>query len=249
MKTLDQTFQRFQQDLEAIFGSGLRDIIIHGSCALGDFRPHKGDIDYIVMTANNLDERTINRLFTIHDSYRYMHELLLDQLEGTFYPEEYISTITGDFSGAYIGTGRSGWRQISTLENSLIDLRVASSRGISLLARPITIYNPSDNQIRVELSSTLRNLNDRLNGKNIEPFGNIMSIVHWSTRALCFLETGGIVSKGEGCRWARTRLDPQIYNDILMMAENERFPYNTEKMEKWMPKTCASLLQMIAIHL
>jgi len=249
MKILDQTFKRFLQDLEAILGSGLRDVIIHGSCALGDFRPHKGDIDYIVMTANNLDERVLTRLFAIHDSYRDNHELLLDQLEGTFYPEEYISTLDGNFIGAYIGTGRSGWRQTSKLENSLIDLRVASSRGISLLGRPITIYNPSDNQIRLELSSTLRNLNDRLNGPSIEPFGNLMSIVHWSTRALCFLETGGIVSKGEGCRWARTKLDPQIYNDILFIAENERFPYNTEKLKDWMTKKCASILQMVAIHL
>jgi hypothetical protein len=59
LKLLDQTLERFSQDLGEILGSGLYDVLIHGSCVLGDFRPHQGDIDYLALTNADLDEQSV----------------------------------------------------------------------------------------------------------------------------------------------------------------------------------------------
>jgi hypothetical protein len=76
-----------------------------------------------------------------------------------------------------------------------------------------------------------------------------MSAVHWSARALHYLETGKNVSKAEACRWARTALDPAIFEEILDIAENERYPYHVERAAPWMAGTCVSMIQVVAAHL
>jgi hypothetical protein len=82
---IQPTFDRFAEDLLVILGDNLYDIIIHGSYALGDFRPNQGDLDYIAVTHSDLDELTNERLFALHDGYRSKRELF-HQAENRRYP-------------------------------------------------------------------------------------------------------------------------------------------------------------------
>ena len=94
-----QTFNHLKQDLKLILGDNLFEIIIHGSYALNDFRPGLGDLDYMVVTNENLDNSTNSRLFELHDRYRSERELLLHQLEGTFYPKHFLRELSLPFVG------------------------------------------------------------------------------------------------------------------------------------------------------
>jgi hypothetical protein len=249
LNTFDQTLQRFTVDLTSILGAGLYDVILHGSSVLGDFRPHKGDIYYIVLTNGDLDQVTAHRLFQLHDAYRAEQDLLLDQLEGTFYPKGFISKLQQPFGGVYIGTTRTGWRRITTLQNSLMDLRVARTCGRSLLGHPIDIYNPAETELQTEMIRTLLNIEDQLSGPNGSSFGFIMSAVHWSARAMAYIHTRETLSKSAACRWVASKPDQQVFAQILAVAEAERLPYDQEQAAPWMSATCLSLLQAVAVQL
>ena len=85
LKTLDL----FDHDLRKIFKDKYLDIVIHGSVALNDFTPHRGDIDFIVILKEDMTKREIDEI-RLHDMYRSIDSnidgSLECQLEGTYYP-------------------------------------------------------------------------------------------------------------------------------------------------------------------
>ena len=158
MLIVRKTLNRFRNDIEEILTGNLYEIIIHGSYALGDFTPHKGDLDYTVLTKTDIDPSHIDRLSALHDRYRQVRELVLYQLEGTFYPKYVLRDISSTFCGCYIGTGRKGWRSITTFQNSLIDLKTMQEKGIRLLGNPVEFYSPTSAEITEEQKTTIKNL-------------------------------------------------------------------------------------------
>jgi hypothetical protein len=145
-KTLDQ----FRLDLLEILGSDLYEIVIHGSYALGDFVPFKGDLDDTVLTTEDLVDTSILKLLALHDRYRQERQLLLHQLEGTFYPWRVLAGPAEPFVGCYVGTSRAGWRKITTFQNSWIDLRVMEESGIRLIGNQLSFFHPSPSEVVAE---------------------------------------------------------------------------------------------------
>ncbi|MFH1706324.1 MAG: hypothetical protein ABIF71_00155 [Planctomycetota bacterium] len=148
MEIVKQTIDRFRMDLLRVLGDELCEIVIHGSYALGDFTPFKGDLDYTVVTVHDLGDAAMAALFDLHDGYRREKQLLLHQLEGTTYPRGVLADPARPCVGCYIGTGRAGWRTITAFTNSLIDLRIMAESGIRVLGGPLDIFRPSEAAIR-----------------------------------------------------------------------------------------------------
>ncbi|MEW6524653.1 MAG: hypothetical protein AB1445_14090 [Bacillota bacterium] len=145
-----QTFGHFKEDLWAILGPNLYEILIHGSYVLGNFAPHRGDLDYVILTHTDLSDQDIEELFVLHDAYRAQEELLLYQLEGTTYPKHVLAHPGLSFTGCYIGTGRQGWQKLSTFQNSLMDLKVMSACGLRLLGTAAVVYSPGEPELLQE---------------------------------------------------------------------------------------------------
>ena len=245
MDGVQQTLNRFIDDLKGILENNLHEIIIHGSYALGDFRPNRGDLDYIVVTKHDLTHSTNEELFNLHDDYRANRKLLLHQLEGTFYPKDILLNLDLPFVGCYVGTGRRGWRTITTFQNSYIDLRVVNDKGIFLLASDVPVYRPTDVEIRAEMKTDHDKWVRTTTTQSIDGVGYWCAIVHWSARTICYLRTGSLTSKAEACRWCKDNEELREFNKQFEVAENRRYPYGDEKATEDFKSKCQKLLYCV----
>lgn len=245
MSIVQQTFDRFSRDLTEILGDNLCEIVIHGSYALGDFRANFGDLDYITVTNRSLDEDAISRVFELHDEYRSRRSLLLHQLEGAFYPERFLKDLEGQFTGCYIGTGRKGWKTITTLQNSYMDLRLVNERGIMLLERNPQIYNPGESEILEEQKSDLNAFKDSVMQSNDPGIGLWISIIHWCSRTLFYRANRKIGSKTKACHWCIQQPELEGYTGLFNAAEPLRSPYTETKLPNKAEDTCLALLDYV----
>ena len=249
MNIVQQTFDCFKHDLAEILGDNLFEIIIHGSYVLDDFRPNLGDLDYMVVTNENLDDSMNTRLFELHDRYRSERKLLLHQLEGTFYPKHFLKKLSLPFTGCYIGTRRTGWRKISSFQNSFIDLRLINDHGMYLFGENPKIYNPVDSQIQKEHISDLDPFVTSAATAKSRGIGLWMAIVHWCSRTIFYHSTGRIVSKTEACRWCAERPDLEPFRELFKIAESRRYPYGEEAVSSSTKAVCMALLEFTRKYL
>jgi hypothetical protein len=249
MQQVQQTFDRFADDLRRILASNLFEIIIHGSYALGDFRPHHGDLDYLVVTNDDLHAPEIDRLFALHDRYRSNALPLLDQLEGTYYPKAFLETLDPAFVGCYIGTGRKGWRMITTLQNSYFDLKIIGEYGVRLLGADFRLYQPTPADIRQEQRSDLDKFLTGIGQAERWEFGRWISLIHWCARTIIYIRTGRITSKGESCRLCGKDPGLKGFWELFRMAEQLRYPYREEIMDITRTGLCVGLVARVRVLL
>lgn len=234
------TIDLFMSDISAILGSNLYEIIIHGSYALGDFTPHRGDLDYTVLTRGNLDDSDVNALFNLHDNYRKEKKLLLYQLEGTTYPRQVAADPRQPFVGCYIGTRRKGWRKAMTFPNSLMDLKIMEQCGIRLLGADLVFYQPSDAEIQSEQLDNLKGFR-RVVVQDPAGIGFWYALVHLCARAMFYREHMQVASKSEACRWCAAS-QPSEFAQFFLSAVNQRYPYGDQLASKDFKKACIDLL-------
>jgi hypothetical protein len=123
IKVVSKTLKQFDYDLNNILKNNYLDIILYGSNTLNNFIPHRGDIDFIVILKDDINDIEINELFNLHDIYRSKKYNNLEyQLEGLYYPVKVLENIYCEFVGCYIGTGRKGWKKITRFQNNVFDL-------------------------------------------------------------------------------------------------------------------------------
>lgn len=65
-----KTFAAFDNDLSHVLGENYLDIVVYGSSTLDAFESHRGDLDFVVITRNDLSDTEIDSLFRLHDGYR-----------------------------------------------------------------------------------------------------------------------------------------------------------------------------------
>ncbi len=240
-----QTIEQFKQDMIHLLGNNLFEITIHGSYVLDDSQPGKGDLDYMVVTNENLDDSMNARLFELHDRYRSERKLLLHQLEGSFYPMHFLSELSLPFSGCYIGTSRTGWRKISSFQNSLMDLRLINEYGMHLLGKNPKIYNPVYSQILKEQISDLDVfVTSAATAKN-SGIGLWIAIIHWCSRTIFYYSTGRIGSKTEACRWCIERPELELFREVFKNAAGRRYPFGEEAVSSSTKAACMALLKFM----
>jgi hypothetical protein len=245
MKQVLQTLDCFTKDIETILGSNLRDIVVHGSYVLGDFRPNQGDLDYLVVTNTNLDATVNAKLFDLHDDYRRTKSLLLHQLEGTYYPTAFLSGLLAPFVGCYIGTSRAGWRTITTFQNSYMDLRIIEECGQALLGNSFSLYYPSEADVRNEQELDLQKYQAGATEGAGWDAGRWISLIHWCARTIYYVETDHPASKGKSCRWCGQ--DPRFseFARLFSLAENRRYPYADADIDEDTRDGCRRLLRRV----
>lgn len=224
-RQIDRVFEVFANDLDRILSDNLYEIIIHGSYALGDFRPGQGDVDYIVATRNDVDPSEAEALFALHDSYRAQTTGILRQLEGTFYPLAVLARPGNSFRGVYIGTGRAGWRIIDSVQNGWFDFILAADCGIKLLGNPIHIYRPTREEIQAELRRDHRSFSDCIQKEGAISHGLYYAIIHWCARTLYYLHANTVSSKGSACEWCASQNEFARYSKLFDAAADQRYPY------------------------
>lgn len=240
-----QTFNHFKQDMKRTLGDSLFEIIIFGSYVLDDFQPGRGDIDYIVVTNEDLNSTTICKLYELHDKYRQDEKLLLHQLEGTFYPKHFLKKLLLPFTGCYIGTGRTGWSTTSSFQNSFMDLRLIKEHGIHLLGKDVEIYAPFEAEIIQELIADVDAFISSAGEVRSGAIGMWVSSIHLCARTLFYLSNDRIASKTEACRWCANRFELETFLSAFRYAENRRHPYENSPVADCLTITCTQLLEYV----
>lgn len=220
---IDRAMREFKTDLAKILRRNLLSVILFGSAVLGDFRPGRGDLDFMVVTSDELGKEDCERLFDLHDSLRSGAQgQLAAQLEGTYYPlaiaEDPRNASAG---GCYVGTSRNGWRQITSSRNSMSDYAIICRYGI-FYGQDIRdkIYCPTSREITDEFSENLdRNIDDIGNDKGI---GYALAMFHWAPRGLCHAMTGQLVSKKDAANWFAEVCPDPLWSELVLHAESHR---------------------------
>jgi len=239
MKLALQTFSKFKKDLELILREDLFEIIIHGSYVLDDFRANIGDIDFIVLTHTNLDEKTIKSLLSLHKKYRLEKVLLLHQLEGTYYPKFFMES---PFLGLYIGTSRM--KAINSMKNSFVDLRLVNQSGLKLLGTNCNIYNPTETEILIEQLSDSLAFRKTISQNNSLDIGFWVSLIHASARTLFYRANRVIESKTEACKWCLKQPDLEEFYELFNYTKTLRFPYRKDIIQRHTKTSCIALLDI-----
>lgn len=243
---VDKAMRRFADDLSGILGQNLRCVVLFGSAVLGDFRPGKGDLDFMAITHDNLNTDDCERIFSLHDSMRAgaMGQLSA-QLEGTYYPIAIVQNPKNASAvGCYVGTGRKGWRQVSSSCNSAFDYAIICRDGV-FYGEDIRhmIYSPSDSELIKEF---LRSLDD-----NIENASSRMSIeyalamYHWAARGLCHVMTGQLLSKKGAATWFTSASLDSEWTELVLHAERYRHPLTDSDLDGIDPQISMLLVEFL----
>lgn len=245
MELAQKAFCKFTDDLSEILVENLFEIIIHGSYVLGDFRANLGDLDFVVLTKESLDEETNKILFGLHEKYRSEKSLLLHQLEGAYYPKSFMKSLEGMFLGCYIGTSKM--KTITALQNSLMDLRLINQHGMLLLGSNCEVFNPSEAELLIEQKSNLQSFKQAISEVSQSDLGFWMSSVHWSARTLFFRAKGVIGSKTQACQWCTEQTELDEFKTLFDFAKSQRFPYENGTLQEKIKISCSRLLDLVDI--
>lgn len=243
MQIVQETLRQFTDDLRLILNENLFEIIIYGSYVLGDFRSNFGDLDFLVLTNGNWNDKVNESLLGLHEKYRSQKQLLLHQLEGTYYPKSFMRNPENTLLGLYIGTGRM--KSIDSRKTSYMDLRLIKVKGLMLLESNCSIYDPSEADLRKEQNADIRGFRSTIeNGSQVD-FGFWISLIHWCARTLFYRANGSIGSKKVACQWCSKQSALSDFQELFKTAEALRYPYQERTIKDNTKMACIKLLDMI----
>ena len=207
-QVLEELVKRIQQILEHDFIGAY----LQGSFALGDFDRHS-DVDFIVVTQDELTSQQVDRLQTMHDQVYQLDSEWAKHLEGSYFP---TSTLRDPGkSGLDLWYLDHGARVLVRSDhcNTLLVRWVVRERGVTLAGPPPeTLLEPmATDLLRAEIFEVLTRW-----GREIlddpTPYNNRFYqgfIVLNYCRMLHDLIRGRPGSKREGADWAKATLAPR----------------------------------------
>ncbi len=217
---LDELVRGVQSALER----NLVSACLQGSFAVGDFDQHS-DVDFIVAVENELSDREVQALQTMHGRLYDMDCPWAQHLEGSYFPR----LILKDYSQAgtplwYLDHGSRSLAR-SNHCNTIVVRWVVREHGVRLAGQdPASLVEEIPVEaLRQEILSTIRDWGreiqdepERYNNRFYQTF-----IVLSYCRMLRDLETGSTGSKRAGAEWAKENLDPS-WKDLIDRTWNGR---------------------------
>jgi predicted nucleotidyltransferase len=208
--------------LQETLGDFMIGVYLVGSLAIGDF-DLTSDIDFIVVTSDELSESQVNRVQSVHDRTYRQDNRWVKQLEYSFFPKDMLNHLSSPFSrhGRTEGENRELWHfchgsptlERSDHDNSLVVRWTLREKAVVVIGPdPTALLNSvSANALRTEVRNTLVGWGRELLA-DAEPYGNrffqAFIVLHFC-RMLQDQEEGRVTSKLEGAEWAKAKLDPK----------------------------------------
>lgn len=195
---------------QAILGDQFIGMYLHGSLAGGDFDPQRSDVDFLIVTTDELPAEMISALETLHARLNVDSKKWAPKLEGTYIPKRNLRRYDPD-DGPYpcINEGRF---YMSRHEHHWVLARcILRERGVVVAGpHPQTLIDPvSANDVRQAVLGFLQewwwpmlDTPTRLQSSEYQAYA-----VLTMCRALYTLEYGALTSKLIAARWAQQALD------------------------------------------
>lgn len=222
-----EMIQMFQDDLQAIEGIYVEDIVVYGSTVTGDYIEGRGDIDFLVFLKNELTKVQIADIFSLHEKYRNNQDLFA-KLEGTYYTLKSQKDI---ISGIYIGTSRSGWKAIDyivhdNIEQGMIlnDYRTLTGK-IELEKLFSVDWKLIDKEINENIKESLL-LSKKLNDVEFNIY-----IIQTLARCLFTRKNNSFTSKSKAIAFLSKYEDFQKHRVVLERLQSIRYPYSASEVK------------------
>ena len=236
--------------VQAVLGEQFAGMYLHGSLALGDFTPHRSDIDLIVATRDDLPDNLVAAQRDMHDRLVIDYPRWGQEVEGSYIPLQALRRYDpANALHAHIGRGgRLVVEQHYT--DSIIQRYIVREHGITLAGPPPhTLIDPiSPDELRHASVGIVRDWWEPMlqNPSHLTYSGYQAYAVLTMCRILYTLQYGTIVSKPTAARWAQqTDAKPWAglieralqWQDASQEAEVEEtlelIGYTVERCQEW----------------
>lgn len=200
------------QEVRKILGEQFVGMYLYGSLSSGDFDPETSDIDFLVVTSDELPEETISALESMHNATWATSLRRAGQLEGAYVPQEVIRR--HDPGGPPCPTVNEGSFYRAPLGSDwIIQRHVVREYGVVVAGPdPKTLIDPvSPDEIRAAVKGVLKEwwfpmLEDPSWLREHDNAYRAFAVITMC-RVLHALAHGTIVSKPKAIQWARGQLD------------------------------------------
>lgn len=200
-------------NVQAILGEKLVGFYLYGSLSLGDFDPASSDIDFLVVTSEELGEEILVQLRQMHAAIAASNLPYATRLEGSYIPQAALRrydpahahhpTIGVDWE-FQIGLHKSNW---------IIERQIVREHGVVVWGPPPqTLIDPiPPHELRGAVCEHIANFwQTQLDGPTwLRPRDYQAFAVLSLCRALHTLRQGGVASKPAAATWALQALAPQ----------------------------------------
>lgn len=220
--------------VQAVLGNHFVGLYLYGSLASGDFNLHQSDIDFVVVTTDELPEATINKLEAMHKELGASGSKWSQKLEGVYIPLRYLPRFNyadpplpiineGQF---YLARQGSDW---------VIQRYILREQGAIISGPPLgdMIEPVSPKELREAVLAILGEwwepmLADpsRLEAPGYQPYA-VLSMC----RSLYTLEHGDVSSKVESAKWAMEALE-QEWTSLIERALAWQHGLETENVAR-----------------
>lgn len=196
-----------------ILGNNFVGMYLHGSLAAGDFEPHRSDIDFVIVTADEISDETLSALQAMHARIAASESKWATELEGSYIPERVLRRYEpANARHPTIGRHKDAHLRVEQDDSDwVIKRHVLREQGIALAEPPPhTLIDPvQPSELRRAVLETLTRwwtpmLDDptRLQSPGYRAYA-ILTLC----RMLYTLQYGTIISKSFAARWALASLD------------------------------------------
>ena len=203
----------FLAKVQTILREKLVGFYLYGSLSLGDFDPQSSDVDFLIVTTEDLSEEVLAELRDMHASIASSGLPYADRLEGSYIPRAALRryephnashpTIGVDWE-FHVGQHGGNW---------VIERHIVREHGVIVCGTsPSTLIDPiPTRELREAVCEMLRDFwqaqlteSEWLRSRDYQAFA-----VLTMCRALYTLSHGNVVSKPQAAAWARQTLDPK----------------------------------------
>lgn len=208
--------------VQAVLNEQFVGLYLTGSLAIGDFNPHRSDIDFVVVTTNVLDKKTVTALAAMHTRLRNSGAFWAARLDGDYVPQAALRRYD-PIQARYPHLGDDGHFAVEQQGGgAVIQYHTLRESGIVLAGPPIQprIDPISADELRQAALEILVNwwqpkLADSaiLNGDDYQVYA-----VLTMCRMLYTLRFGEIVSKPVAARWALGVVDGR-FTTLIQQAD------------------------------
>ena len=206
------TIQQILSGAQAVLGDNLAGMYLEGSLALGDFDPHRSDIDFVVVTTGELSTESIAALTSLHVRIAAGESKWATELEGSYIPQHALrryNPACAHHPHIYHGTGPDESRLIVMQHDSdwVVHRHILREHGVVLTGpHPHTLIDPiTPGDLRQAVFKFAHNWGSSLlrEPQYLQQDGYHAYIVVTLCRMLYTFEHGAIVSKPVAARWAQ----------------------------------------------
>ena len=232
-RELNAVLHELVTSIQAILGDTFVGAYLRGSFAVGDWDIHS-DVDFVVAITDDVSDTDLPALQAMHGRIYDLDSHWAQHLEGSYMPKGVLKA--HDPARTPLLFLENGSRELirSTHDNTQLVRWVLREYGLTIAGPPphaLIEPVPADD-MRREAAATMRDWAEeifadpnQMDNRWYQPYA-VLSYC----RMLHTLETGRVVSKPAGARWAKSALDPQ-WAGLIERAWAER-PYPSLKIRQ-----------------